>query len=58
MQKIPSGIDVYVEWTKDGMKHKIKNVQGKRSGGLLKKLSLLVLDEFKSYVTEKTKGEL
>lgn len=60
-EKIPSGIQVHVHpkgWMdEEGMKLWIRNVWEKRPGALLKKPSLLVLDSFRSHLTEPTKRE-
>ncbi|KAJ7345310.1 hypothetical protein JRQ81_001260 [Phrynocephalus forsythii] len=60
-EKIPSGIQVHVHpqgWMDEqGMKLWIRNVWEKRPGALLKKPSLLVLDSFRSHLTEPTKRE-
>ncbi|KAH1185488.1 hypothetical protein KIL84_018237 [Mauremys mutica] len=60
-EKIPSGIQVHVHpkgWMdKEGMRLWIRNVWEKRPGALLKKPSLLVLDSFRSHLTEPTKRE-
>ena len=56
---IPHGIYVHVHpkgWMDgEGMKLWLEKVWSKRPGGLLKKPSLLVCDQFKAYVTESTK---
>jgi len=57
---VPHGIYVHVHskgWmVGEGMKLWIEKVWSKRPGGLLKKLSLLVCDQFKAHVTESKKG--
>ena len=57
---IPHGIYVHVHskgWTDGvGMKLWLEGVWSKRPGGLLKNLSLLVCDQFKTHVTEPTKS--
>jgi len=39
----------------EGMKLQLEKVRSKHPGGLLKKLTLLVCDQFKAHVTESTK---
>jgi len=56
---IPHGIYIHVHskgWVGgEGMKLWLEKVWSKRPGGLLKKKSLLVCDQFKAHVTESTK---
>lgn len=56
---IPRGVVVHVHekgWMNDnGMKIWIEKVWSKRSGGLLKKPALLVLDQFRAHISEPTK---
>jgi hypothetical protein len=57
--KIPQGIVLHVQekgWMdENGMKLWLEKVWVKRPGGLLKKSSLLVCDQFKSHITEAMK---
>jgi len=61
-EELPNGVIVHVQpkgWMdEDGMKVWMEKVWEKRPGGLLKKQSLLVLDQFKAHITEKTKKRL
>nr|AHN53440.1 DDE superfamily endonuclease [Nuttalliella namaqua] len=58
-EKIPRGVVVHIHdkgWMdENGMRLWIDKVWSKRPGGLLKKSSLLVLDQFRAHITETTK---
>ncbi|KAF6114623.1 hypothetical protein HJG60_010587 [Phyllostomus discolor] len=61
-EAIPRGVIVHVHdkgWMdENGMKTRMEKVWSKCPGGLLKKPALLVLDQFRTRITEATKKEI